>query len=143
LTNDTEIPEDLRYSTEHEWLRIDSPAGGSGEVLARVGITDYAQDELGDIVYIDLPKPGASVSFMEKFAEIESVKVASEVFAPASGDVVEVNQALEDAPELVNKDPYGEGWLVVIRLSDVSQTDGLLSAAGYRELVAKERGEHS
>jgi glycine cleavage system H protein len=130
-----EIPDDLRYSTEHEWLRIDG-------ALARVGITDHAQDELGDIVYVDLPKAGASVTFMAKFAEIESVKVASEVFAPASGEVVEVNQALEETPELVNKDPYGEGWLVVIRLSDPAEADKLLSAAGYRELVAKEQGEH-
>jgi glycine cleavage system H protein len=136
LTNESQIPDDLRYSTEHEWLRVD------GE-LARVGITDYAQDQLGDIVYVDLPKPGLTVSFMAKFAEIESVKVASEVFAPASGEIVEVNPALEDAPELVNKDPYGEGWLVVIRLSNADEADKLLSAAGYRDLVNKELGEHA
>jgi glycine cleavage system H protein len=136
LTNESQIPDDLRYSTEHEWLRVDSG-------LARVGITDYAQDQLGDIVYVDLPKPGLAVSFMSKFAEIESVKVASEVFAPASGEIVEVNPALEDAPELVNKDPYGEGWLVVIRLSEPDEADKLLSAAGYRDLVNKELGEHA
>ncbi len=142
MTNETQIPDDLRYSTEHEWLRIDAGGTPSGEVLARIGITDYAQDELGDIVYIDLPKPGATVTFMEKFAEIESVKVASEVFAPASGEVVEVNRALEDTPELVNKDPYGEGWLAVIRLTEPGEAEGLLSAAGYRDLVAKEQGAH-
>ena len=135
MTNDAQIPDGLHYSTEHEWLRID------GE-LARVGITHYAQDELGDIVYIDLPKPGASVAFMAKLAEIESVKVASEVFSPATGEVVEVNSALEQSPELVNKDPYGEGWLVVLRLSDAGEIDKLLSPAAYRELVAKEQGGH-
>ncbi|MPZ48424.1 MAG: glycine cleavage system protein GcvH [Dehalococcoidia bacterium] len=135
MTTDSQIPDDLLYSTEHEWLRVE---GGR----ATVGITDHAQDQLGDIVYIDLPKAGLAVSFMAKFAEIESVKVASEVFAPASGEVVEVNPALEDSPELVNKDPYGEGWLVVLRLTDAAEADKLLSPAAYRELVNKELGEH-
>jgi glycine cleavage system H protein len=135
LTNETKIPDDLRYSTEHEWIRVD------GEI-ARVGITDYAQDELGDVVYVDLPKPGTQVSFMGKMAEIESVKVASEVFAPASGEVTEVNPALEEKPELINRDPYGEGWLVAMKLSDVAEVDKLLSASAYRELIEKERGAH-
>jgi glycine cleavage system H protein len=135
LTNETKIPNDLRYSTEHEWIRVD------GEI-ARVGITDYAQDELGDVVYVDLPKPGTQVSFMGKMAEIESVKVASEVFAPASGEVTEVNPALEEKPELINRDPYGEGWLVSMRLSDTAEVDKLLSASAYRELIEKERGAH-
>ena len=128
------IPEDLKYSTEHEWMRVD------GDIV-RVGITDYAQDQLGDIVYVDLPKVGDTVDFMGKFGEIESVKVASEIFSPAGGEIVEINAALEQAPELVNTDPYGEGWLVAIRLSDTAAADKLLDAAGYQALVAKERGE--
>src|ERR671915_792104 len=97
------VPEELRYTAEHEWLRVE------GDV-ARVGITDYAQDQLGDIVYVDMPKVGDAVSFLGKFGEIESVKVASEIFSPAAGEVVEINQAIDENPELVNKDPYGEGW---------------------------------
>lgn len=134
MSGGNSIPGDLKYSTEHEWLRID------GDV-ARVGITDYAQDQLGDIVYVDLPKIGAAVAFMGKFGEIESVKVASEIFSPAAGEIAEINEALDPNPELVNKDPYGEGWLVAIRLSDASEVDKLLDAAGYEALVAKERGE--
>ncbi|MGE0058154.1 MAG: glycine cleavage system protein GcvH [Dehalococcoidia bacterium] len=128
------IPEDLKYSTEHEWLRID------GDV-ARVGITDYAQDQLGDIVFVDLPKVGETVKFMGKFGEIESVKVASEIFSPAAGEIAEINDALDASPELVNKDPYGDGWLVAIRLSNAAEVEELLDAAGYAKLVAKERGE--
>lgn len=129
------IPEDLKYSTEHEWLRLE------GEI-ARVGITDYAQDQLGDIVYVDLPKVGDRVAFMGKFGEIESVKVASEIFSPAEGEIVEVNQELDQAPELVNQDPYGRGWLVAIKLTNAdNDTAQLLDAAGYNALVAKERGE--
>ena len=133
MTNESRVPDDLRYSTEHEWLRIEGDT-------ARIGITDYAQDELGDIVYVEMPKPGLKVSFMSKFAEIESVKVASEVFSPAAGEIVEVNAALANAPELVNKDPYDKGWLVVIRLTDSNEVDKLLDAAGYRELIRKEQG---
>src|SRR5688572_13496341 len=133
MTNESRVPDDLRYSTEHEWLRVEGDT-------ARVGITDYAQDELGDIVYVEMPKPGLKVSFMSKFAEIESVKVASEVFSPAEGEIVEVNAALADTPELVNKDPYGQGWLVVIRLADSSEMDKLLDANGYRDLIRKEQG---
>jgi len=128
-----EVPEDLRYSTEHEWIRVEGD-------LARVGITDYAQSELGDIVYVDLPKVGAKVEFMGKFGEVESVKVASEIFSPAAGEVVEINGALDGEPELVNKDPYGQGWLIALRLSDAGDLDKLLSAEGYRELVRKEQG---
>jgi len=134
LAGGNSIPEDLKYSTEHEWMRVD------GDIV-RVGITDYAQDQLGDIVYVDLPKVGDTVDFMGKFGEIESVKVASEIFSPAGGEIVEINAALEQAPELVNTDPYGEGWLVAIRLSDTAAADKLLDAAGYQALVAKERGE--
>jgi glycine cleavage system H protein len=134
LADQGQIPEDLRYSTEHEWLRIEGDR-------ARVGITDYAQDELGDIVYVDLPKAGDAVTFMGKLGEIESVKVASELFSPAAGEVVEVNAALEAEPELVNKDPYGAGWLVVLQISDSTGVDKLLDAAAYRDLVRKEQGE--
>jgi glycine cleavage system H protein len=134
LAGGNSIPDDLKYSSEHEWLRIE------GDV-ARVGITDYAQDQLGDIVYVDLPHVGETVKFMGKFGEIESVKVASEIFSPASGEIAEINSALDQSPELVNKDPYGEGWLVAIRLSDASEAGKLLDAAGYGQLVAKERGE--
>lgn len=123
-----DVPEDLRYSTEHEWLRLE-------DGQARIGITAFAQDELGDIVYVDLPKPGATLSFMEKLGEIESVKVASELFSPASGEVIEVNSALEDHPELINSDPYGAGWLLVIRLSDSSEVDRLLSPQAYRDML--------
>jgi glycine cleavage system H protein len=128
------IPEDLRYSTEHEWIKAE------GEGLARVGITAYAQDELGDIMYVSPPNVGTQVGFMEKFGEVESVKVASELFSPASGEVVEVNRALDDSPELINIDPYGRGWMLVIRLSDESELDRLLDASGYRDLVRREQG---
>ena len=128
------IPGDLRYSTEHEWLRIEGD-------IARVGITDYAQDQLGDIVYVDMPKAGDSVKFMGKFGEIESVKVVSEIFSPASGEIAKINDSLDANPELVNQDPYGGGWLVAIRLSDASEVDNLLDAAAYEALIKKERGE--
>jgi len=134
LAGGNAIPEDLKYSTEHEWLRIEGD-------IARVGITDYAQDQLGDIVFVDMPKKGDSVAFMGKFGEIESVKVASEIFSPAGGEIVEINEALDASPELVNKDPYGEGWLVTMRLSDQGDLDKLMDAAGYAALVAKERGQ--
>jgi glycine cleavage system H protein len=128
-----QIPEDLRYSTEHEWLRLEGD-------LARVGITDYAQQELGDIVYVDLPQPGANVTFMSRLGEVESVKVASELFSPADGEVVEVNAALAQEPELVNTDPYGYGWLVIIRVTDLANVDKLLDAAAYRDLIKQEQG---
>ena len=132
-TQGTEIPDDRLYSTEHEWLLVD---GGD----ARVGLTAYAQDELGDIVYVDLPGAGTQVGFMAKLGEVESVKVASEIFSPAAGEVTAKNDALEDQPELVNQDPYGEGWLVTMRLTE-PPSDELLDAAGYRELINRLRGE--
>ena len=128
------IPGNLLYSSEHEWLLLE---GGT----ARVGISDYAQDQLGDVVFVDLPKLETQVDFMAKFGEIESVKVASELFSPASGEVIEVNAALEQQPELVNQDPYGAGWLIVLRLGDASELDKLLSPADYQALISKERGE--
>jgi glycine cleavage system H protein len=124
-------PADLRYSKEHEWVRVDGDTG-------TIGITDYAQDQLGDIVYVDLPAVGATVTQFEKLGEIESVKAVSELYSPVSGEVVEVNQETVDSPELVNSDPYGRGWLMKVRLADPAEIDGLLSAEAYEELIAGE-----
>lgn len=132
-SNGNLIPDDLRYTTEHEWLR---PEDGN----ARVGISDYAQDQLGDIVYVDLPKLGSQLSAMKKLGEIESVKVASELFSPVTGEVIEINGELDTAPELVNQDPYGEGWLVLVRLTDPDAIDDLLTPDAYTDLVRTERG---
>lgn len=127
------VPEDLRYSSEHEWLRL---AGNE----ATVGITDYAQQELGDVVYVSLPKVGSRVGFMQKFGEVESVKVASELFCPVSGEVVGSNEALDAAPELVNSDPFGEGWMIRVRLENASEIENLLTSQGYRDLIRQEQG---
>ena len=132
----TEVPDDLRYSTEHEWLRLEE--GDS----ARVGITAYAQDRLGDIVFVDLPRSGTKLEFMKKLGEIESVKVASEIFSPVTGEIVETNNALDGEPELVNNDPYGAGWLAVVRVGDRGDLDKLLTAEAYRDLIKREMGEH-
>ena len=126
-------PGDLRYTKEHEWLRVE---GGSGTI----GITDYAQDQLGDIVYVDLPGPGAMVAYMAKFGEIESVKAVSELFAPVSGEVIEANGALADSPQLVNDSPYGGGWMLRVRLTNSTELDQLLNAAQYDDYVATEAG---
>ena len=123
-----QIPDDLRYSTDHEWIRVDGNR-------ARVGITDYAQDALGDVVFVDLPDVGASVDAAGSISEVESTKSVSDIFAPVSGTIAEVNTDLADAPERLNEDPYGEGWIFVIEMSDPSQVDGLLTADGYRALV--------
>jgi glycine cleavage system H protein len=118
-----QTPDDRRYSKEHEWLKMDS-----GE--ATIGITDYAQEQLGDIVYVDLPEPGTELTQFEKMGEIESVKAVSELYAPAGGEVVAANQSLADTPEIVNKDPYGDGWLLRVTVaSDADQT--LMSASEY------------
>jgi len=121
-------PSDRRYSKEHEWLKIDGDS-------ATIGITDYAQEQLGDVVYVDLPAPGATVTQFEKMGEVESVKAVSDLFTPASGEVLEVNQAVVEKPELVNSDPHGAGWLVRLRLSDVSEADKLLSSDEYDALI--------
>ena len=123
-------PSDLRYIEEHDWVRVDD-AG-----LATFGITDHAQDSLGDVVFVDLPDPGAEVTQSEPFGEIESVKAVSELIAPASGKVVERNEAVVDAPELVNESPYGDGWLVKVELADASELDGLMSAEEYDSFLA-------
>ena len=122
------FPGDLRYSNEHEWVAVDG-------ARARVGITDYAQDALGDVVYVELPGVGANVLAHATCAEVESTKSVSEIYSPVSGTVVEVNQALDDAPELVNQDPYGAGWIFVVELADAGELDGLLDAAAYQALV--------
>jgi len=123
-----EFPEDVRYTKEHEWARAE------GETRVRVGITDYAQDALGDVVYVDLPEVGASVVSEEPFGEVESTKSVSDVYSPVSGTVVERNQGLEDAPELVNEQPYADGWLVVVD-AEAGQLDRLMDAAAYRAFV--------
>ena len=123
------IPEDLRYTAEHEWV------SGDGSEPVRVGITHFAQDALGDIVYVQLPDVGTEVKAGESLGEIESTKSVSELYAPISGTIVARNEALGDAPDLVNTDPYGEGWLVEIRPSDASSAGALLDAAAYRELT--------
>jgi glycine cleavage system H protein len=121
-------PQDRRYSKEHEWLKLEGDE-------ATIGITNYAQEQLGDIVYVDVPEPGSTVTQFEKLGEIESVKAVSELFSPASGEVTATNHAVVETPELVNSDPYDDGWLLRIKLSDPAQYDGLLSADDYDEFV--------
>ncbi len=123
-----EFPSELRYSREHEWLRFEGDEGV-------VGITDFAQDSLGDVVYVALPAVGAIVGANDQCGEIESTKSVSDLYAPVGGAVIAVNDALADRPELVNQDPYGEGWIVRLRLSDRAEADLLLDAAGYQALV--------
>jgi glycine cleavage system H protein len=123
-----QFPEDLRYTREHEWVRADGPR-------ATVGITDYAQDALGDVVYVQLPGVGANVVAAASCCEVESTKSVSEVYAPVTGTIVEVNGALEETPELVNQAPYGDGWLFVIELADAAEVGTLLDAAAYRAFV--------
>jgi len=131
-------PRDLKYTKEHEWVRVESdPSASSGQAIGTVGITDYAQDQLGDIVFVDLPAEGASVSHMQKFGEIESVKAVSELFSPVTGEVVEANAALANSPELVNDSPYGEGWMLRVRLNDAGEIDELLSAEEYDDFIAQ------
>lgn len=122
------IPSELKYTKEHEWVKV------SGNT-ARIGITDYAQDALGDVVFVTLPHIGTAVSDGDSFSEVESTKSVSEIYAPLSGKVVAVNTALERAPELMNSDPYGEGWLCDIEISDVSAANSLLNSTAYRTLI--------
>jgi len=126
-----EFPEQLRYTKEHEWVAADGKRG-------RVGITDFAQDALGDVVFVQLPDVGANVSAMSSIAEVESTKSVSDIYAPVSGAIVEVNTALESTPEQLNQDPYGDGWMFVIEMSDAAQVDSLLDAAAYRRLVEEQ-----
>jgi len=126
---DESYPEDLKYHPEHDWARVE------GDV-ATFGITWFAQDQLGEVVFFDPPEVGSSVAAGESYAEVESVKAVSDVFAPLSGEVTEVNAGLSDAPELINDDPYGQGWLVRVKLSDPSQVEELLDVGAYRQLLS-------
>ncbi len=124
-------PPELKYTKEHEWVRVEGDIG-------TIGITDYAQDQLGDIVFVELPAVGATIGAAQKLGEIESVKAVSELFAPVSGEVTEANDNLADGPEAVNDDPYGDGWMVKMRLLDVAELDGLLSADEYEAFIEAE-----
>ncbi|HEY8173687.1 MAG TPA: glycine cleavage system protein GcvH [Dehalococcoidia bacterium] len=129
-------PGDRQYSKEHEWVKRDGDA-------ATVGITDYAQEQLGDVVYVDLPEPGANVTQFEKMGEIESVKAVSDLYSPISGEVRRVNDGVVEKPELVNSDPHGDGWLIEVRISDASELDKLLSAADYDAFIAAEANDEA
>jgi glycine cleavage system H protein len=123
-----DIPSDLRYSTDHEWARVE-------EGRVRIGITDYAQDALGDVVFVEVPEVGTKVERGASFSEVESTKSVSEIYAPVSGVIAEANADLADSPERLNDDPYGEGWICVIEPTDPAQLDELLDAEGYRALI--------
>jgi glycine cleavage system H protein len=123
------VPADLRYTREHEWAKQEGSR-------VRVGITEFAQEQLGDVVFVELPKVGAKVSAMKTFGVVESVKAVSDLFAPLSGEVVEINAELPKKPEVVNADPYGKGWMIVIKLSNAKEWDGLMPAGDYEKLIA-------
>jgi glycine cleavage system H protein len=125
------IPENLRYSKDHEWVSVE------GEV-ATIGITDYAQHSLGDVVYIDFPRAGDKFASHEAFGSVESVKAVSEIFTPIAGEVTEVNEGLNDSPEQVNSDPYGNGWMVKLKMDNPGEADGLLSAVEYEEYLSSQ-----
>lgn len=124
------VPQNLKYSKEHEWVRVDGN-------LAYIGITDFAQDELGDIVFVELPDTGRTLTANETFGTVESVKTVSDLFAPVSGKVVQTNDKLGDSPELVNSDSYGEGWMIVVELTNPSELDDLLDSAGYEAHISE------
>src|ERR1051325_2943653 len=125
------VPEDLHYSKDHEWVRVDGN-------IAIVGITDYAQDSLGDVVYVELPKAGEKFAANESFGSVESVKAVSEVFSPVSGEIAEINESLTDEPEKVNGDPYGDGWMIRVKMSAAGEVDSLLTAAEYEDFTKAE-----
>ncbi len=122
------VPEDLHYSKDHEWVRVEGDT-------AVVGITDYAQDSLGDVVYVELPKEGEKFAANESFGSVESVKAVSEVFSPVSGTISGINESLNDEPEKVNNDPYGEGWMIRVKMSNPGEVDSLLTAAEYEDFT--------
>ena len=126
-----QVPDDLRYTESHEWVRVEGDT-------CRVGITEFAQSQLADLTFVDLPEVDAEVSAGEEVAVVESVKAASDVYAPIAGTITEVNGALSDSPEQINKDPFGEGWLFVLKPSDPSEVEGLMDAAAYRDLIPDE-----
>ena len=125
------FPDDIRYTQEHEWVRVDG-------TIARVGITDYAQDALGDVVYVDLPQVGTSVAAMASCCEVESTKSVSEIFSPVSGTVSEVNTDLSDTPQMINEDPYGKGWIFAVEMSDAAEVDALMDAAAYQAFLGEQ-----
>jgi glycine cleavage system H protein len=129
-------PSDYRYTQEHEWVRLEGN-------LATVGITDYAQHELGDVVYVDLPKVGAKLNAGESFGTVESVKAVSDIYAPVSGEVAEVNSGLSETPETINKDPHGKAWLIKLKLANSSEVSKLMDAAGYEAFLAGKQKEAS
>ena len=124
------VPDTLRYTKEHEWVKLDGNT-------ATIGITDYAQGELGDVVFVELPKVGAKVTQMQPFGVIEAVKAVSEMFSPVSGEVTEINSKLEKEAGIINKDPYGEGWIIKVKVSNPTELDSLLSPDKYKELLNK------
>lgn len=128
----SQIPQELKYIATHQWVRLDDDG------IATVGITDFAQGSLGDVVFLEMPEVGGQVRGSEEAGMVESVKSASDVFSPVTGEVVAINESLEDEPERVNEDPYGEGWMFRVRISDASELDSLLDAEAYRAVVAAE-----
>jgi glycine cleavage system H protein len=125
----SKVPAELKYTREHEWAKVEGDR-------ARIGITDFAQEQLGDVVFVELPKVGARVTAMQSFGVVESVKAVSDLFAPLSGEVVEVNAELAKKPETVNADPYGQGWMIVVKYADARELDTLMSASEYEKLIA-------
>ncbi len=125
------LPQELKYSEEHEWVKIEGNK-------VHIGITDFAQSELGDIVFVELPEIGDEITADEPFGSVESVKTVSELYAPVSGKVVEINEGLDDAPELVNESPYEKAWMIVVELSDASELDKLMSAEKYQEMISED-----
>jgi glycine cleavage system H protein len=134
MTEDLKYPEDLKYLETHEWARRE------GDIVV-VGVSDYAQEEIQDVVYVELPEVGTTVQQKKEFGVIESVKAAFDLLAPVSGEVVEINEELEDAPELVNKDAYGSGWMIKIRMSDSNELDNIMSAAEYQAMIEAQENE--
>jgi glycine cleavage system H protein len=124
------FPENLKYTAEHEWIRVEGQYGW-------VGITDYAQGELGDVVFIEIPAAGTKIEKGKSFGTIEAVKAVSDLFAPVSGEIIEVNTEVKDHPEIVNKDPYGNGWMVKISIADIAQVNALLNVQAYKSLIGK------
>jgi glycine cleavage system H protein len=129
-------PSDYRYTKEHEWVRVEGD-------IATVGITDYAQHELGDVVYVELPKPGAKLNAGQSFGTVESVKAVSDIYAPVAGEVTEVNSSLSETPEAINKDPHGKAWLIKLKLADSSAVGKLMNAAAYEAFIADKQKEAS
>lgn len=129
------LPTDLKYTKDHEWIRITNDNSGEDQI-ATIGITDFAQNELGDIVYIDIDTVGKEIEADEVFGTVEAVKTVSDLFMPVSGTVLEINSKLDDKPELVNQDPYGEGWMIKMKLKNSADTNGLMDATAYEKLVA-------